>query len=116
MKLTVSNLLSRMQHNRDYNPTYLAQQFNETTATVRDMLCSMVEDGYAEMTSRYHGTIRFRRTSVPQAGHEQEGKGEERSPMSITTFPVTRTVSGSMSDYRASLERHQVLAMLTRRA
>jgi DNA-binding IclR family transcriptional regulator len=113
MRLTVSNLLSRMQYNRDYSPTYLAQQFNTKTSTVRTMLCAMVEDGYAEMTSRYPGTIRFRRTITSQATHE---RAEERSPTSVATFPITRTISGSLSDYGASLSRHQVLAMLTRRA
>jgi hypothetical protein len=113
MKLNVSSLLSRMQYNRDYSPTYLAQQFNETTATVRTLLCSMVEDGYAEMTSQYPGMVRFRRTIASQANHE---RGEDRSPTSVATFPVTRTLSGSLSDYGASLARHQVLAMLTRRA
>jgi hypothetical protein len=115
MRLTVSNLLERMQHNRDYNPTYLARQFNETTSVVRDMLCALVEDGRAEMTSRYHGTIRFRRVRM-QLTDASCGNGPEPGDgTSVATFPVTRTLSGSMSDYGASLARHQVLAMLTRR-
>jgi hypothetical protein len=113
MRLTVSNLLSRMQFNRDYSPTYLAQQFNETTATVRTMLCSMVEDGHAEMTSRYPGTVRFRRAIPSPANHEQ---GPRCSSTSVATFPITRTLSGSLSDYGATLTRHRSLAMLTRRA
>jgi hypothetical protein len=61
MKLTQVTLLDRMQIGRDYNPTYLAQYFDVTTAILRDELCALAQEGFVKMINKADGKIAFRR-------------------------------------------------------
>jgi DNA-binding GntR family transcriptional regulator len=67
MKLTPTNLLSRMQAGCAYSATDLAQYFDEPTTVVRDMLCTLVEEGHVGMTSQSSRIIRFRRSQAHTA-------------------------------------------------
>jgi hypothetical protein len=64
MKLTQVTLLSRMQIGRDYNPTYLAQHFDVTTAILRDTLCALAQEGFVKMINKTDGKIAFRRVKM----------------------------------------------------
>jgi hypothetical protein len=113
MKLTQVTLLNRMQIGRDYNPTYLAQHFDVTTAILRDTLCALAQEGFVKMINKVDGKIAFRRVKT-----ELPVRGDNPAEPSRTTatFPVTRRVTGILSGYGASLASVRDLALLTRRA
>lgn len=113
MRLTRVTLLGRMRIGRDYNPTYLAQQFDVTTAILRDTLCALAQEGFVKMINRADGKIAFRRVK-----NELPGQADDRieQMLSTATFPVTRHVTGMLSGYGASLASVRDLALLTRRA
>jgi hypothetical protein len=113
MKLTQVNLLGRMQIGRDYHPTYLAQYFDVTTAILRGALCALAQEGFVKMINKADGKIAFRRirNELPE-----QGENPPAQVRSVATFPVTRHVTGILSDYGASLASVRDLALLTRRA
>jgi hypothetical protein len=112
MRLTQKTLLSHMQRGRDYTPTHLAHQFDEPTKAVRDMLCTLVENGYVVLSSHSPRMMQFRRTEATLPASDAGEQGDEP----VATFPVTRTFQGSLSDYENSLAKHRSLAMLSRRS
>jgi predicted ArsR family transcriptional regulator len=114
MKLTPTNLLSRMRRGHDYTATDLAERFSEPTTTVRDMLCTLVEEGRVEMSSKSSRMMRFRLAEARVAASQSDQGGGEAAVTSVATFPVTRTLNGSLCGYDSTLTRHRALAMLAR--
>jgi hypothetical protein len=98
---------------RDYNPTYLAQYFDETTAILRDALCVLAQEGFVKMINKADGKIAFRRV---RNDFPVQGDNPNDQIRSVATFPVTRRLTGILSDYGASLASVRDLALLTRRA
>jgi len=56
-----------MQAGCAYSPTDLAQYFDEPTTVVRDMLCTLAEEGRVGMTSQSSRIIRFQRSQAHTA-------------------------------------------------
>jgi hypothetical protein len=113
MKLTQITLLDRMRIGRDYNLTYLAQYFDVTTAILRDALCALAQEGFVKMINKADGKIAFRRV---RNDFPVQGDNPTEQIRSVATFPVTRRLTGILSDYGASLASVRDLALLTRRA
>jgi DNA-binding IclR family transcriptional regulator len=114
MKLTRSLLLDQMQEGQCYTATRLAQAFGKPTDIVRDLLHAMIEDGVVTKCDQPSRIVRFQRSAASLAGVEAElSEVADTLPTTVATFPVTRTFSGTMTDY--DLNAHRMLAMLTRR-
>jgi hypothetical protein len=118
MELTTITLLGHMHRGRDYTPTHLAQQFGAPPTVIRDMLYALAEEGTVIISSRSPRMMQFRRADarVRESDPSENGEVEQAAATSVATFPVTRTVHGSLSDYENSLAKHRSLAMLSRRS
>ncbi|REE06517.1 hypothetical protein B0G71_8195 [Paraburkholderia sp. BL27I4N3] len=115
MKLTSGKLLQLMKPGRAYQAHELAKRSDTSTAQVKDMLCTLVEDGLVRMNSHSSRIIRFERLSVLPEPPSRPIVGTGIST-SVATQPVTRQLHGSLRGYEASLASVRSLAMLTRHA
>ena len=118
MELTTVTLLRHMRRGRIYTPTHLARQFSAPPSVIRDMLCTLAEEGKVIISSRSPRMMQFRRadTRARESGVSESNDVEQPAATSVATFPVTRTFHGSLSDYENSLTKHRSLAMLSRRS
>lgn len=121
MNLTSERLLRVMDRGREYPPSELSARFGTSTALVKDMLCTLVEDGFVRMVSHSSRIIRFVRlpaptqsTSIPPVSTTATTNAEPSGPPGVATMPVTRQLTGSLAGYEATLASVRNLAMLTR--
>lgn len=119
MNLTSERLLRAMDPGREYPPSELSARFGTSTALVKDMLCTLVEDGFVRMVSHSSRIIRFVRlpapsTTIKPSATTATAIAEPAGPPTVATMPVTRQLTGSLAGYEATLASVRNLAMLTR--
>ena len=118
MKLTTITLLGHMQL-AGITPRLISPSSSAApTIIIRDMLCTLAEEGKVIISSRSPRVMQFRRADarVRESDASESDQVEQPAVMSVATFPVTRTFHGSLSDYDDSLAKHRSLAMLSRRS
>ncbi|MFL9995442.1 hypothetical protein SAMN05444172_5596 [Burkholderia sp. GAS332] len=114
MKLTRSLLLDQMKEGQCYTVTRLAQTFGKPTDAVRNLLHALIEDGAVTRCDQSSRIVRFQRsTGFISAVDTESADAADALTTTVATFPITRTFSGTMTDY--DLNAHRMLAMLTRR-
>ncbi|AQH02728.1 hypothetical protein A9R05_27835 [Burkholderia sp. KK1] len=114
MKLTHAILLDAMNSGERYSATKLAQAFGRSTEVVRLLLMALVDEGAVEICAQSSRVTRFQRANgVARAPAGKSHDASEPVATSVATFPVTRIVTGTLSNY--DLHAHSRLAMLTRR-
>lgn len=122
MNLTSERLLRAMDPGREYPPSELSARFGTSTELVKDMLCTLVEDGFVRMVSHSSRIIRFVRLPAPSTTIKPSATtataivepAEPAGPPSVATMPVTRQLTGTLAGYEATLASMRNLAMLTR--
>lgn len=104
-----------MQSGHDYTATDLAQRFDEPTTVVRDMLCTLIEEGRVDMVSHSSRIMRFRRAAICSLA-EPHQRAANATPVntSIATPLVKRTMTGNLQGYDAALTQQRMLAMVAR--
>ncbi|NMM01866.1 hypothetical protein HHL24_28515 [Paraburkholderia sp. RP-4-7] len=114
MKLTRSALLDQMKEGQRYTARGLAKTFEKPTDIVRDLLHTLIEDGAVTRCDQPSRIVCFQRAAGSISAADAEPSDvADALPTTVATFPITRSFSGTLTDY--NLNAHRMLAMLTRR-
>jgi hypothetical protein len=114
MKLTPSHILAAMRPGQDYTATRLSLLIGARPPKVGDMLHMLVEDGRVTISRSGARSSWFRLADTQGNPKHAEPDGSGQAQTSVATFPVTRVMAGSLSDYEDDLMAKRDLAMQTR--
>jgi hypothetical protein len=113
MKFDSTVLLAGMRRGYAYSASYLAHQHGQTTATIRELMGTLVLEGQVKVFSQSSRIVQFMRVEASPVSAQSLEREEPVAP-SVATFPDNRNFDGELTGYEASLMRHRALAMLGR--
>lgn len=114
MKLTLSRVLASMESGKDYTATRLSLRIGARTAEVLGLLHKLVDNGHVELSRSTPRSLLFRLVEADENRTMVDADDSDQAQTSIATFPVTRVMVGSLSDYDSALMARRDLAMQTR--
>jgi hypothetical protein len=115
MKFDSTVLLTGMRRGYAYSASYLAQQHGQTTATIRELMGTLVLEGQVKVFNQSSRIVQFMRVETSPISAQRLEREEPFGAPSVATFPDNRNFDGELTGYEASLMRHRALAMLGRK-